>query len=142
MTNTDDTKQAVSHTPEPWQIHRLNNGWPVITSAAHDIADLRLNGNGRPHVEANARRICAAVNACPGLSTEALERGIVFVLLEALEAQDMAEQTGWATARTSASSGSCCTKRYVASHAKPGNGNDAALGCHTYSGCPCPGRQK
>ncbi|MHB1425442.1 MAG: hypothetical protein ACYC3I_19905, partial [Gemmataceae bacterium] len=31
---------------------------------------------------ANARRICAAVNACEGISTEALEHGIVQELLE------------------------------------------------------------
>jgi hypothetical protein len=70
MTNT-------KHTAEPWRIYWLNNGWPVITSDAHDIADLRLNGHGLPHVEANARRICAAVNACERISTEALERGII-----------------------------------------------------------------
>jgi hypothetical protein len=49
----------------------------VITSDAHDIADLRLNGNGLPHVEANARRIVAAVNACQGIGTQALERGVI-----------------------------------------------------------------
>jgi hypothetical protein len=32
----------------------------VITSDAHDIADLRLNGNGLPHAEANAALITAA----------------------------------------------------------------------------------
>lgn len=68
---------AKAHTPEPWHIHRLNNGWPVITSDAHDIADFRLNGRGLSHVEANARRICAAVNACKGIGSEALERGII-----------------------------------------------------------------
>jgi hypothetical protein len=31
----------------------------------------------RPGADANARRICAAVNACQGLTTEALERGVV-----------------------------------------------------------------
>lgn len=29
----------------------------------------------RPGAHANARRICAAVNACKGITTEALERG-------------------------------------------------------------------
>jgi hypothetical protein len=48
------------HTPGPWRIHRLTNGWPVITSDGHDIADLRLNGKGLPHVEANAALIAAA----------------------------------------------------------------------------------
>jgi hypothetical protein len=77
MIKTNDTRQAAAHTPEPWRIHRLNNGWPVITSDAHDIADLRLNGNGLSYLEANARRIVAAVNACKGLATEALERGVI-----------------------------------------------------------------
>ena len=48
------------HTPGPWRIHRLTNGWPVITSDDHDIADLRLNGKGLPHAEANAALIAAA----------------------------------------------------------------------------------
>jgi hypothetical protein len=48
------------HTPGPWRIHLLANGWPVITSDAHDIADLRLNGRGLAHVEANAALIAAA----------------------------------------------------------------------------------
>ena len=48
------------HTPGPWRIHRLANGWPVIISDAHDIADLRRNGKGLPHVEANAALIAAA----------------------------------------------------------------------------------
>lgn len=34
---------------------------------------------------ANARRIVAAVNACQGINTEALEQGVVRELLEALE---------------------------------------------------------
>jgi hypothetical protein len=75
---------STKHSPEPWRIHRLNNGWPVITSDAHDIADLRLNGNGLARVEANARRIAAAVNACQGISSRALERGIVAELLQQL----------------------------------------------------------
>jgi hypothetical protein len=55
-----DIPPAPKHTPGPWRIRWLTNGWPVITSDAHDIADLRLNGNGLPHVEANARLIAAA----------------------------------------------------------------------------------
>lgn len=38
------------------------------------------------NAEANASRIVAAVNACEGISTEALEGGVVSELLEALEA--------------------------------------------------------
>jgi hypothetical protein len=60
MTSTVPTLMASAHTPGPWRIHRLTDGWPVITSEAHDIADLRLNGNGLVHAEANARLIAAA----------------------------------------------------------------------------------
>lgn len=49
-----------THTPGPWTIHRLTNGWPRILSAQHDVCDMMLNGNGLPHVEANARLIAAA----------------------------------------------------------------------------------
>jgi hypothetical protein len=37
-----------------------------------------------PGADANARRICAAVNACKGIPTEALERGVVAGLRHAL----------------------------------------------------------
>jgi hypothetical protein len=49
-----------TYTPGPWTIRRLTNGWPRVTSDTHDICDLMLNGNGLPHVEANARLIAAA----------------------------------------------------------------------------------
>ena len=43
-------------------------------------------GAWEKETEANARRIVAAVNACEGLSTEALELGIVAELRDALQA--------------------------------------------------------
>ena len=39
-----------------------------------------------PRDEANARRIVAAINACEGIGTEALEQGVFCELLEALTA--------------------------------------------------------
>ena len=43
-------------------------------------------GAWEKETEANARRIVAAVNACEGLSTEALELGILTELRDALQA--------------------------------------------------------
>jgi hypothetical protein len=46
--------------------------------------------------EANARRICAAVNACAAISTEALEQGAVAEMLIALQImQKRCEALGW-----------------------------------------------
>jgi hypothetical protein len=81
MTHTDDTKQAVTHTPVPWE----DNGNGLIygqcsgdDDEAPFVADVCNDPNAYTEQEqANAHRICAAVNACKGLSTEALERGII-----------------------------------------------------------------
>jgi hypothetical protein len=59
MTRAAQNKPATRHTPGPWSIRRLTSGWPVITSEAHDVADLRLNGKGLAHVEANAALLAA-----------------------------------------------------------------------------------
>lgn len=84
MTKTKTSEQTTAHTPEPWRY--VDESTPgdaeigvrnfAIESAdcEFDIASLIFN-------EANARRICAAVNACKGISTEALENGVVKELL-------------------------------------------------------------
>jgi len=76
------------HTPEPWRYvddstpadKELGLGQYCIETAdgAFDVASL-LNS------EADARRICAAVNACQGISTEALEQGAVKQLVQAID---------------------------------------------------------
>jgi hypothetical protein len=91
MTETDDTKQAATHTPEPWD---HDTGFIVAPDPAGQHPDIyvaeiaRDDDEGRiaPYEqhEANARRICAAVNACVGIGTEALERGVVAELRHAL----------------------------------------------------------
>jgi hypothetical protein len=100
MTDTDDTKPAAAHTPEPWHYEM---DYSVTTIFAPDpagqnpyyVAEIDGQDVGRfatrEQHEANARRLVAAVNACRGLSTEALEQGVVAELLEALQAQQMAE---------------------------------------------------
>jgi hypothetical protein len=64
------------HAPTPWKIEKKQLGeWPIWANSGmiHRVATA---GD-----EANARRICAAVNACGGISTEALENGVVKELL-------------------------------------------------------------
>jgi hypothetical protein len=83
------------HTPGPWE--HGNNGLiygqyaeddveaPFVCDVIEDSA-MQALGILSPVEEANARRICAAINACEGISTEALEQGIVAELLEKIQA--------------------------------------------------------
>jgi hypothetical protein len=87
------TISASLHTPEPWEHH--DNGLiygqcgeddveaPFVCDVIEDSA-MQALGMLSPVEEANARRICAAVNACKGISTEALEQGVVAELLSTL----------------------------------------------------------
>jgi len=97
MTHTDDTKPTISHFPEPWTYDFSPYGIVDIIApdttgeypkglyvAEIDVAAVGCFISHEQH-EANARRICAAVNACKGMSTEALEQGAVLQLAEALE---------------------------------------------------------
>jgi len=92
------TKSA--HTPEPWRLEKgrwANEGRTFIKSdrngmfkpfaaeTTYAVAE-DSHGSNKCHdaAEANARRIVACVNACAGISTEALESGIVADMLAAL----------------------------------------------------------
>ncbi|KKN14749.1 hypothetical protein LCGC14_0993020 [marine sediment metagenome] len=80
-----------AHTEEPWGKERYDISNPFAPSIPHifiegggrTIADVGLWTDLAAKQEANAARILAAVNACAGLSTEALERGVVKDLLAA-----------------------------------------------------------
>jgi hypothetical protein len=90
MTDTDDTKPTAAHTPEPWH---YDKSWLVDYIIAHDptgqepygiyVAEIAHGDDvvgrfaTREQHEANGRRIVAAVNACQGISTEALQQGVV-----------------------------------------------------------------
>jgi hypothetical protein len=78
----------IPHTPEPWVVWILANdpttygndaGKPIITTA-----DGECEITGVIPIEADARRIVAAVNACKGLSTDELASGMIPQLFEAL----------------------------------------------------------
>jgi hypothetical protein len=93
MTNTRIVHQHTSHTPEPWRYEmdpsvsnilapdptgEFPNG---IYVAEIDGEDVGRFATYEQH-EANARRICAAVNACQGIPTAALESSLVKELLK------------------------------------------------------------
>ncbi len=61
------------HTPEPWRIGTPPpNGEQTIGNEKGLMVAVATTGHG-VSAEANARRIVACVNACAGISTEALE---------------------------------------------------------------------
>jgi len=91
-TSTEDASSRVTHTPEPWDYRPEEDGKP-ITNGTVAIAYMDAyqpeeddGGAWEKETAANARRIVAAVNACEGLSIEALELGSVTELLDALQA--------------------------------------------------------
>jgi hypothetical protein len=74
----ETTKVETAHTQEPWRIGRPDQQFTVI-----------LNSDGYEVAEwcdqADARRIVAAVNACAGIPTEALERGLIAKFIDLLQ---------------------------------------------------------
>lgn len=73
------------HTPEPWLYQRM-----ATIEEKYSIGNSpnsRLTGEGQVTAfigsKDNASRICAAVNACAGIPTEALEQGVVQNLIDA-----------------------------------------------------------
>ena len=81
MTCIETSCPTAHHTTEPWRYGctpHAGNGLPhKVFVDGEEVASC-----GK---QANARRICAAVNACKSLDTEALEQGIVGELLDVLQ---------------------------------------------------------
>lgn len=76
------------HTAEPWQVgrgSRIEAGGYIVADMTHrPVFSGALAPKPRPSAEADARRIVACVNACAGISTEALERASVKALLDVI----------------------------------------------------------
>ena len=74
-------------TPEPWVVSDALGGVRDIYSGDRLVARAlyHIGSEDRALVEANAHRIVATVNACAGISTEALEGGVVKQLVWALK---------------------------------------------------------
>jgi hypothetical protein len=79
MTNTNqETTSSARHTPEPWNAFGTKIKYLFDSGFSETIADIRGGKFGADDTaHANARRICAAVNACKGINTEALEQNVV-----------------------------------------------------------------
>ena len=76
------TTPGSGHSPEPW----TESGMAIIQDAYGNIvADCDSPDLPPGWHRVNARRIVAAVNACKGIGTEALESGIIWEMQEALK---------------------------------------------------------
>lgn len=74
------------HTPEPWSRHVTPAGDVEIRTADHrTLIAVLSEGLDWQQANAGAWRIVAAVNGCEGISTEALEAGVIKELLAELE---------------------------------------------------------
>jgi hypothetical protein len=75
-----------SHASEPWEIAVDGLTIKAVYGNPRMEPDELMPATVRPgrHARANARRIVACVNACQGISTEALQGGIVARSIEEL----------------------------------------------------------
>ncbi len=82
MASAEDAENS-AHTPEPWFVQPSDNpGGLLIKPIPGQVV---AQCDELPQMEANARRICAAVNACQGIRTEALEQMVIAEMREALQ---------------------------------------------------------
>jgi hypothetical protein len=69
----------MNHTKEPWEARRDPSYYGIVSEVY--AGDKFILGTGGVHspseLEANTKRIVACVNACEGITNEALEAGIV-----------------------------------------------------------------
>jgi len=66
----------MKHTKEPWEFGDIYSyGIGFIYGAGIEVAE--TNGNSLEEINANAKRIVACVNSCAGITTEALEAGVI-----------------------------------------------------------------
>jgi hypothetical protein len=77
------------HTPEPWE-WAIEDGFRTVRVDGYGTITVVKGGAGLTCInaemgDANAARIVACVNACAGISNEALESGVVAELVAVLE---------------------------------------------------------
>ena len=67
----------MKHTTEPWRVHLLDRQTMIASDVENGyLAETRKVKRGDIDV-VNAKRIVACVNACAGITNEALDAGIV-----------------------------------------------------------------
>lgn len=75
----------MKHTKEPWRVHLLDRRTMIASDGENGyLAETRKVKRGDIDV-VNAKRIVACVNACEGITNEALEQGIVQAGLDELK---------------------------------------------------------
>ena len=76
----------MNHTKEPWEARRDPSYYGIVSEVY--AGDKFILGTGGVHspseLEANTKRIVACVNACAGITNEALEKGLVSCAVENL----------------------------------------------------------
>jgi hypothetical protein len=76
------------HSPEPWAIirgHETGRPMGLVAGEEHVVCWGGISRSASEVGDANARRIVAAVNACAGIPTEALEAGALGKALDLLK---------------------------------------------------------
>lgn len=74
----------MNHTKEPWRTYK-GNTHEIFANDGDFIASSEECHVGHNEAEANAKRIVACVNACAGITNEALEAGVVKCAIDNLE---------------------------------------------------------
>ena len=68
----------MKHTKEPWGVGRPSpNGQQVIGNGKGMMIAIANPTSTQGEVNANAERIVACVNACAGITNDALEKGLI-----------------------------------------------------------------
>lgn len=67
----------MKHTKEPWKITNTGHGGIGVIEGDNHIFVAEVDGRTAQEIMANTSRIVACVNACAGITNEALEVGIV-----------------------------------------------------------------
>jgi hypothetical protein len=84
MTNTEYTQPTTAHTPEPWSVDTADCFLITADADGGMVAVTETLDRDDATCSSNARHIVAAVKACKGIGTEALEQGAVASVLAAL----------------------------------------------------------
>lgn len=72
----------MNHTKEPWKIINTGHGGIGVIEGDNHIFVAGVDGRTAQEIMANTNRIVACVNACAGITDEALEAGIVYECVE------------------------------------------------------------
>lgn len=67
----------MNHTKEPWEVTNSGHGGIGVIEGDNHSFVAEVGGRTAQEIMANVRRIMLCVNACAGITNEALEAGVV-----------------------------------------------------------------